>query len=247
MKIALIGLGKMGKKIEEVALKNGHDIALKITSETASKVDASSYAGIDVAIEFTRPDTAYDNIIKCIKCGIPVISGTTGWLERINEAEEFCLQNNGTFFYSPNFSIGVNLFFEINNLLAKLMNSQIQYDEIIIHESHHTGKLDSPSGTAIALANQTISQIKRLKQWMCYKTDENVDLSKETTEELPIFSTREDEIPGTHIVKYFSDVDEIEIIHKALNREGFAQGALAAAEWVKDKKGVFGMKDLLKL
>jgi len=247
MNIALIGLGKMGKTIEELARKKGHNIALRINSETASLIDASGFNGIDVAIEFTRPDTAFDNVMKCLNAGIPVVCGTTGWLDKIENARDYCREKSGSFFYSTNYSIGVNLFFEINQLLARLMNGQQQYDEILIHESHHSGKLDSPSGTAITIAGQIISQVKRLKQWVNYKTDENVNLSIETEGELPIFSTREDEVPGTHIVKYFSDADEIEIIHKALNREGFALGAISAAEWIVGKKGVFGMKDLLKL
>ncbi len=247
MNIALIGLGKMGKTIEALAMKKGHKIALKINSETASLIDAGSFKEVDVAIEFTRPDTAYDNVLKCLDAGVPVVSGTTGWLDKIDRAKDYCRERNGAFFYSTNYSIGVNLFFEINQLLAKLMNSQQQYDEILIHESHHSGKLDSPSGTAITLAGQIIGEVKRLKQWVNYKTDESVNLSVETEGELPIFSTREDEIPGTHIVKYFCDSDEIEIIHKALNREGFAYGAISAAEWILGKKGVFSMKDLLKL
>jgi 4-hydroxy-tetrahydrodipicolinate reductase len=247
MNIALIGLGKMGKTIEELARKLGHNIALKINSETASLINTSSFDGIDVAIEFTRPDTAFDNVIKCLKAGIPVVSGTTGWNDQVKTAQEYCLENKGSFFYSINFSIGVNLFFEINQLLASLMNNQPQYDEILLHESHHSGKLDSPSGTAIAIANQIIGKIKRLKHWVNYKTDENVNLSNDSEGELPIFSTREDEIAGTHIVKYFCDNDEIEIMHKALTRDGFAFGAISAAEWLIGKEGIFGMKDLLKL
>jgi 4-hydroxy-tetrahydrodipicolinate reductase len=246
MKIALIGLGKMGKTIENLAIKKGHTISLRINSETTSLMDPENFKGVDVAIEFTRPDTAYDNVMKCLSAGVPVISGTTGWLDKLKSAQEFCREHNGSFFYSTNYSIGVNLFFEVNQLLAELINSQPQYDEVLIHESHHSGKLDSPSGTAIALANHIIERVQRLKQWVNYKTDENINLSQETDGELPIFSTREDETPGTHIVKYFSDVDEIEIMHKALNREGFAYGALSAAEWIIGKKGVFGMKDLLK-
>jgi 4-hydroxy-tetrahydrodipicolinate reductase len=247
MNIALIGLGKMGKTIEELARKKGHNIALKINSETASLIKTSGFEGIDVAIEFSRPDTAFDNVMKCINAGIPVVCGTTGWLDKIENVRDYCMEKSGSFFYSTNYSIGVNLFYEINKMLARLMNSQQQYDEILIHESHHSGKLDSPSGTAITIAGQIIHEVKRLKQWVNYKTDENVNLSIETDGELPIFSTREDDIPGTHIVKYFSDTDEIEIIHKALNREGFALGAISAAEWIVGKKGVFGMKDLLKL
>lgn len=247
MKIVLIGCGKMGKAIEDLALKNGHELILKINSVNCDEITASDIANADLALEFTTPDVAYNNIMKCFEADIPVVCGTTGWHDRLKEVENYCIKNNKAFFYSTNFSIGVNLFYELNIFLAKLMNSQSQYDEVLLHESHHSGKLDSPSGTAISLANQIISQNERIKKWVNYKTDESVTLGKETEGEIPIFSTREEDIPGTHIVKYFSDVDEIEIIHKALNREGFALGALSAAEWLKGKKGVFGMKDLLKI
>ncbi len=247
MKIVLIGCGKMGNAIEELALKHGHELFLKIDSENCNEITASDIANADIALEFTAPDVAYSNVMKCFDANIPVVCGTTGWRDQLEEVENYCMNNNKAFFYSTNFSIGVNLFYELNILLAKLMNSQPQYDEVLLHESHHAGKLDSPSGTAISLANQIISQNGRIKKWVNYKTDENVNLGKESEGELPIFSTREEDIPGTHIVKYFSDVDEIEIIHKALSREGFALGALTAAEWLKGKKGVFGMKDLLKI
>lgn len=245
MKIALIGYGKMGHAIEKHALKRGHEIFLKTNAE--NEINASDLAGADVAIEFTQPEMAYKNIMMCFEANVPVVSGTTGWFDRMAEIEKYCLEKRQSFFYSINYSIGVNLFFEINQRLAELMNSQPQYDEVLIHESHHTAKLDSPSGTAISLARQILSEVKRLKEWVNYKMDENVNLGHDTEGELPIFSSREEDVIGTHIVKYFSDNDEIEIIHKALNRDGFAVGALSAAEWLKGKKGVFGMKDLLKL
>ncbi len=247
MKIILLGYGNMGKTIEKLAVVRGHQIILKINSENASKLTKEQLAGADVVLEFTQPDLAYKNVMMCFEAKVPVVCGTTGWRDKMILVEKYCLDNNLAFFYSTNFSVGVNLFFEINQLLAKLMNNQEQYDEVLIHESHHTGKLDFPSGTAIALSSQIIAHVKRLKQWVNYKTDENVNLGNETEGELPIFSSREADVPGTHIVKYFSDVDEIEIMHKALNREGFAQGAIAAAEWIQNKKGVYGMKDLLKL
>ncbi len=237
----------MGAAIEELAIKKGHELILKIDSVNCDEITVSDIANADLALEFTAPDVAFNNVMKCFDADIPVVCGTTGWREQLLEAENYCLKNNKSFFYSTNFSIGVNLFYELNIFLAKLMNSQSQYDEILLHESHHSGKLDSPSGTAISLANQIISQNRKIKKWVNYKTDENVNLGKDSEGELPIFSTREEDIPGTHIVKYFSDVDQIEIIHKALSREGFALGALSAAEWIIDKKGVFGMKDLLKI
>jgi len=247
MKIVFIGYGKMGKAIEKIAVKSGHTIVNKIGSNNKEDIKKLNESGADMAFEFTRPETAFENIMTCFENNIPVVCGTTGWLDKLGEIENYCRKNNQSFFYSTNYSIGVNLFFEVNSLLAKLMDSQSQYDEILIHESHHSGKLDSPSGTAITLANQVITRIKRLKSWVNYKTDDNVNLGAASDSELAIFSTREDEVPGTHIVKYFSDVDEIEIVHKALSREGFAVGALSAAEWLIGKKGSFGMKDLLNL
>ena len=247
MKIVLIGCGKMGTAIEELALKNGHELVLKVDSENCEEINYSDVSFADVALEFTAPDVAFGNVMKCFDANIPVVCGTTGWQDQLSEVEEYCMRNNKSFFYSSNFSIGVNLFYELNILLAKLMEGQPQYDEVLMHESHHAGKLDSPSGTAITLANQILDQNHRLKKWINYRTDESVNLGTDTEGELPIFSTREDEIPGTHIIKYFSDVDEIEIMHKALNRQRFAHGALMAAEFLKGKKGVYNMKDLLKI
>jgi 4-hydroxy-tetrahydrodipicolinate reductase len=247
MKIALIGYGKMGKTIERLAKKAGHEIVLTVDIENEKQVGLAELSRADVAIEFTGPESAYSNIIKCFNANVPVVCGSTGWLDRFDEIERRCKDEGKALFYSPNYSIGVNLFFEINKLLAKLMNSHPEYDEILIHETHHTGKLDSPSGTAISLANQVINEISRLKQWANYKSGESLNPGTATKIELPIFSSREEDVPGTHIVKYFSASDEIEIIHKASNREGFAHGAVAAAEWIVGKKGVFGMKDLLKL
>ncbi len=247
MKIALIGYGKMGKAIERHALKRGHEIILKVNSENSTSVTPAELAAADVAIEFTKPGLAYNNVMMCFNANVPVVCGTTGWMEQEEELEKYCKANGKTFFYTSNFSIGVNLFYVINTRLAELMNNQQQYDEVFIHESHHTAKLDSPSGTAITLAKQIIAEVDRLKDWVNYKADENIDLKGDSESELPIFSTREEDVIGTHIVKYFSDNDEIEIIHKALSRDGFALGALSAAEWIKGKKGVFGMSDLLKL
>jgi 4-hydroxy-tetrahydrodipicolinate reductase len=245
MKIALLGYGKMGKTIEAIALKKGHEIVAKVNSTNADTIIDLSRA--DVAIEFSKPDVASSNIQLCFEANVPVVSGTTGWNAKLQEIKEECIQKNQSLFYSANFSIGVNIFFEINEKLAQIMDSQDQYDEVLIHESHHIEKLDSPSGTAIVLAQQIINKMERYSQWVNYKADENVDLSSDQKGDLPIFSTREEDTPGTHIVKYFSDNDELEIIHKALNRTGFAQGAVAAAEFLRGKKGVYGMKDLLNL
>lgn len=246
MKIVLIGYGKMGKTIEKLAMKRGHQIVLRVDVNNSKYIETGDLKGADVAIEFSQPESAPENLRKCFKAGLPVVCGTTGWLEHLDSVSKDCKESSGAFFYASNYSIGVNLFFEVNKKLAELMNTQEQYDEMLIHESHHLEKLDSPSGTAISLAEQMIAKVDRLKHWVNYKTDENVNMGEENEGELPIFSTREDEIPGTHIVKYFSDVDEIEIVHKALSRQGFAMGALTAAEWIQGKKGVFTMKDMLK-
>jgi len=247
MKIVLIGYGKMGHAIETIAIKKGHVIVLRIDENNLDALTPQNLSMGDVAFEFSRPESAYENIMKCFDAGLPVVCGTTGWLEKKALIEDYCRKNKKSFFYATNYSVGVNLFFSINAHLAKLMNSQEQYDSVLLHETHHTAKLDSPSGTAITLANQIIDNIDRINRWVNYKTNENVDLNSDNKGELPIFSSREEEVPGTHIVKYFSDNDEIEIIHKALNREGFASGALMAGEWLIGRMGVYGMNDLLKL
>lgn len=247
MKIALIGYGKMGKTIEQLAIEKGHQISAAFDLSNKDQFTVDELKKADVAIEFTQPDQAVGNIKMCFKAGIPVVCGTTGWMKQFPAVQKECTDGGHSLFYASNYSIGVNLFFEINSRLAELMKTQGQYDHVIIHESHHLEKLDSPSGTAITLADEIIRKLSRYKEWVNYKVNESVDSGKDKKGELPIFSSREDEVPGTHIVKYFSDVDEIEIMHKALNRQGFALGAIAAAEWIKGKKGVFGMKDLLKL
>jgi 4-hydroxy-tetrahydrodipicolinate reductase len=244
MKIALIGYGKMGRAIEEIALQKNHVIVAKIDQHHADEYSVDDLKKADVAIEFTSPKAAYDNILKCFEAGIPVVSGTTGWMERLDEVKKIGKEKNQAFFYASNYSIGVNIFFEVNKQLAALMNNQQQYDEIFINEIHHIHKLDAPSGTAISLAQQIIGKINRLKSWRDYSSEENKTATGNDSE-LPIFSSREGEVPGTHIVKYISGEDELEIIHKALNRKGFATGAVLAAEWLHGKKGVFGMKDLL--
>lgn len=238
MKIALIGYGKMGKAIEEIALQKGHEIVLQISSATRDEFTIDNLKKADVAIEFTNPDSAVANILKCIEGGTPVISGTTGWLGRFEEVKEICIQKNASFLYASNFSIGVNIFFEINKRLAELMNSQENYD-IQMEEIHHTQKKDAPSGTAITLADDIIKRVGRKKEWINKAATDNSQIA--------ILSQRIDPAPGTHSVKYTSDVDDIEIIHTAHNRMGFAQGAVLAAEFIKDKKGIFFMKDVLGL
>jgi len=238
MKIALIGYGKMGKAIEEVALLRRHSVVLKIDQPNLHEFTKANLAKADVAIEFTAPESAFNNIKGCIEFGIPIVSGSTGWTERLEEMKKFCNDHLGSFIYSSNYSVGVNIFFEVNKKLAALMAPHKDY-EVIMEETHHTQKLDAPSGTAITLAEQILQEIKRKKQW--------VNEISENPEDLEIISQRIDSIPGTHSVKYSSAIDNIEIIHTAHNRKGFATGAVLAAEFIKDKKGFFTMKDVLNL
>ena len=236
MNIALIGYGKMGKAIEEIALQKGHTIGLKIDIHSMDQFTNEKLQQCDVAIEFTGPHSAVENIITCLNAGLPVVSGSTGWLQQWEEIKAVCDKNNGSLVYASNYSVGVNIFFEVNKKLAQLMNQHADY-EVSMVEIHHTEKKDAPSGTAITLAEQIIENIGRKKQWV-----NQVSLSPE---ELPIISERIDPAPGTHKIKYHSEIDDIEIIHTAHNRKGFALGAVLAAEFVHGKKGVFGMKDVL--
>lgn len=236
MKIAILGYGKMGKTIEQLALENGHEIILKVDDSNAVSWTNQQLQNADVAIEFTNPESAIKNIKRCLESSVPVVCGTTGWLEKIDEVKEKCHAENGGFFYASNFSIGVNIFFELNKILAKMMNDYPQY-KITMEEIHHTQKLDAPSGTAITLAEGIIENVDRKSQW--------VKESNSSMEELPIFSKRIEKVPGTHQIKYDSPIDTIEIKHTAHSRLGFAKGALLAAEWMVGKKGIYGMKDLL--
>lgn len=233
MKIALLGYGKMGKTIEQIALQRGHEIVLKI-DENSADYDITL---ADVAIDFSIPTAAFNNISNCLKNQVPVISGTTGWLDKLPEATQLCKQNNGAFIYASNFSLGVNIFFELNAHLAKMMRNLEQYT-ISIEEIHHTKKLDAPSGTAITLAEGIINNSDK-ESWVLGVTN------KQT--EIPITAKRIDEVPGTHTVEYKSAVDTIEIKHTAHSRDGFALGAVIAAEWLVGKTGIFTMKDVLGL
>ena len=233
MKIALLGYGKMGKVIEKIALSRGHEIVLKKDTEN----DFEGLKNADVAIDFSVPSAAFINISACLEQNIPVISGTTGWLSDYQNAVRICNEKNGSFIYSSNFSLGVNLFFQLNENLAKMMQRFTHY-KVAMEEVHHTQKLDSPSGTALSLANQIIEN-SSYTNW-----SENQFLDTTT---IPITAIREANVPGTHVVKYQSEVDTIEIKHIAHNREGFALGALIAAEWLVNKKGIFTMKDVLDL
>lgn len=238
MKIALIGYGKMGKAIEEIALQRGHEIIIKIDISNLSDLTEENLKKADTAIEFTGPHSAVENISKCLDWKIPLVSGSTGWTEQLYEMKARTLANDTGFVYSSNFSIGVNLFFELNKKLASLMAPHLEY-EVILEEIHHTQKKDAPSGTAITIAEQVLEQVKRKKQWVNHLSD--------NPEDLEIISQREDPAPGTHSVKYSSPIDTIEIIHTAHNRKGFAGGAVLAAEFIAGKKGFFSMKEVLGL
>lgn len=239
MKIALIGYGKMGKAIEAIALEQHHEIVLRIDLNNASDFTAENIALADVAIEFTGPHSAVENILKCLEYGIPVVSGSTGWLDQWDRVADFCKEKNGTMIYSSNYSIGVNLFFEVNQYLARLMEQYPSYD-VMLKEIHHTQKKDAPSGTAITLAEQVLKAISRKTNWTNEPAPTQTNL-------LEIVSERIDPAPGTHHVKYSSAIDDIEIIHTAHNRTGFAGGAVTAAQFVIGKKGIYSMKQVLGL
>ncbi len=238
MRIAIIGYGKMGKAIEAIAKERGHQIGAIIDLNNANEINQISTSHIDVAIEFSHPDAAFENIKSLLSNHIPVVSGTTGWLTKKKEIIDLTENNQGTFFYASNYSIGVNLFFQLNKLFANLMKNQNGYS-LYTNEIHHTEKKDSPSGTAITIAEGIIENNPSFKNWV------NNQIPNDG--EVPIWSQREGAIAGTHSVKYISSVDELEIKHHAFSRQGFALGAVIAAEWVKDKKGVLGMDDMLKL
>jgi 4-hydroxy-tetrahydrodipicolinate reductase len=238
MKIALIGYGKMGKAIEAIAIAKGHEIVHRIDLNSQHLLEKEHLQQADAAIEFSTPETAYSNILKCFEANVPVVCGTTGWLEKLPDIKARCLEKHQAFLYASNFSIGVNIFFELNRRLAELMSSQSQYD-VWMEETHHTQKRDAPSGTAITLAEQIIEKLDRKTSWV----------NKESQEPgaLTILSKRIDPAPGTHSVTYTSEIDDISITHTAHSREGFAAGAVIAAAWLHDKKGVFTMKDVLSL
>lgn len=236
MRILILGYGKMGKAIEEIAEERGHTVPFKINIHNTQALKFIEAQSVDVAIEFSQPDSALENIKYCLERGIPVVCGTTGWLDKKQEAEELCRQHNGTFFYASNFSLGVNLFFRLNEMLAKMMKPHNIYN-VGITEIHHTEKLDAPSGTAITLADGIIKQLPGKNRWINEATTE--------ADSVPIISIREPNVPGTHIIQYDSEVDEIEIKHTAKSRMGFAMGAVLVSEWIIDKKGVFSMKDFM--
>lgn len=234
MNILLVGYGKMGKIIERIALERGHTIAGRIDIDNQSDLDTME---ADIAIEFSHPTAAFDNVKRCLERKIPVVCGTTGWLERKPELEALCRKMDSAFFYASNYSLGVNIFFKVNEFLARIMNNFNTY-EIALDEIHHTQKKDAPSGTAIALAEGILKHVEHKKAW--------VNEGPKNQEELSIKSFRTDDVPGTHVIRYASSIDTIEIKHTAHSREGFATGAVMVAEWLKNKKGVLNMDDYLK-
>ena len=235
MKIALVGYGKMGKTIEQIALSRGHEIVSIIDINNPDDFESAAFKSADVAIEFTTPATAFENYMKCFAANVPVVSGTTGWTARMGEIKEMCEKEGKTFFYASNFSIGVNIFFALNKYLAKVMNNFPSYD-VRMTEVHHIHKLDAPSGTAITLAEGILENIDRKDRWTLETAEKATDL--------PIHAIREGEVPGIHEIIYESDADTISIKHDAKSRAGFALGAVLAAEFTAGKKGFLGMNDL---
>jgi 4-hydroxy-tetrahydrodipicolinate reductase len=234
MKIILLGYGKMGKIIERIARERGHEISARIDIDNQHEFDTVKG---DVAIEFSHPDAAFENVRRTLLMGIPVVCGTTGWLERKPDIEALCKSQDGAFFYASNYSLGVNIFFKVNEFLARVMNNFGDYT-VEMDEIHHTQKKDAPSGTAITLAEGVMKHMTRKKRWTNEESENAADLF--------IKSFRIADVPGTHVVKYSSPVDDIEIKHIAHSREGFATGAVLVAEWIRDKRGVLSMDDFLK-
>ncbi len=233
MNIALLGYGKMGKTIEQIAIKRGHNIVLAIDKDDKDY----DITKADVAIDFSIPDVAFNNISNCLNNNVPVISGTTGWLDKYNDAVNLCKEKSGAFIYASNYSLGVNIFFELNKTLAKMMSALKQYN-VTMEEIHHTQKLDAPSGTAISLADGIISEHDGFDNWKLDESGVNT---------IPITAKRIENVPGTHTVNYESEVDTISIEHVAHNRQGFALGAVIAAEWIVNKTGIFTMNDVLNI
>jgi 4-hydroxy-tetrahydrodipicolinate reductase len=238
MKIALLGYGKMGKEIEKIALERNHSIVLKIDISNTSDLTVENLKKADVAIDFSFPDSAYSNIMKCFEANTPVVCGTTGWLDKYDDVIKYCKDHKKTFFYASNYSIGVNIFFRLNKYLAEIMDHFQNYNPEMT-EIHHIHKLDAPSGTAISLAEGIIEKINRKTKW---------ELNTESdAANLKIEAIREDEVPGTHIIKYNSEVDYIEIKHLAKSRQGFALGAVVAGEFINGKIGNYSMSDLINV
>ena len=244
MKIALLGYGKMGKIIEKIATDRKHEIVLTIDQENLHDLTADNLQKADVAIEFSTPGTALSNIRHCLNADVPIVVGTTGWYDEIPALKQECRESNKTMIYASNFSVGVNIFFHVNRVLAKLMNNYPYYD-VQVEEIHHVQKLDSPSGTAITIAEGILENLDAKQKWVNVLTDSNGNSDDNIkTDELLIESHRIDSVPGTHTVIYDSEIDTIEFKHTAHNRNGFALGAVLAAEWIKDKKGFYSVEDM---
>lgn len=245
MNIALIGYGKMGQIIERFAIERGHEVVLKIGIDNLADLTVSNLRKADVAIDFSTPDAAINNIYTCFDANVPIVVGTTGWYGQLQEIKDECLRRNNTLLYGSNFSIGVNLFFHINEVLAKVMNNYPVY-EVQVEEIHHTQKLDSPSGTAMTLAEGIIENMDRKSEWV-NELDGNSSIEVLKQEQVLIASQRIENIPGTHTVIYSSEVDEIELKHTAHSRAGFALGAVVAAEWLQNKQGFYNISDIFNL
>jgi len=245
MKIALLGYGKMGKMIEKIATDRQHQIVLKIDHDNLDDLTVENLQKADVAIEFSTPDTVLGNIKKCFEAGVPIVVGTTGWYGQLQQIKDSCLDSNNALIYASNFSVGVNVFFHLNEVLAKLMNKYPYYD-VQVEEIHHTQKLDSPSGTAMTIAEGIIDNLDTKNEWVntLDKNDNSDILDQLKPDQLLIESLRIDSVPGTHTVIYDSEIDTIEFKHTAHNRSGFALGAVLAAEWIQGKKGFFTAKDM---
>ena len=236
MKAAIIGYGKMGHEIERVLLDRGHEVVLIVDVENRADLTPERLHGVDVAIEFSTPATAVENIFRCFECGIPVVSGTTGWTARMEEVQQVCKAKNGGLFWASNYSIGVNLFFRVNRMLARMMNRFPQYD-VTVEEVHHIQKKDAPSGTAITIAEGILQGLDRKTKWVGNTTTE--------PEELEVLAVRRGMVPGIHTVTWESEADSIELRHRAVSRRGFAEGAVLAAEFMVGRQGIYSMDDLL--
>ncbi|ADY50843.1 dihydrodipicolinate reductase [Pseudopedobacter saltans DSM 12145] len=244
MKIALLGYGKMGKMIEGIALDRNHEIVLKIDENNTHELTIENLRKADVAIEFSTPHTVLDNIYKCIESKTPLVVGTTGWYGHLQQVKDACVEANSSVMYGSNFSVGVNIFFQISKMAAKMMNNFSDQYDVCMEEIHHIHKLDSPSGTAITIAEDILEEFKEKRQWVDVNAENSDDVTLHKPENLIINSFREGEVPGTHVVLYDSDVDRIELKHVAHGRQGFALGAVLAAEWLPGKAGFYSVKEM---
>ncbi|MCB0402427.1 MAG: 4-hydroxy-tetrahydrodipicolinate reductase [Flavobacteriales bacterium] len=236
MRIGIIGYGKMGREIEQIAVDRGHEVTMRITSQNVKDYNFDTLKNVDVAIEFTNPDFAVNNINTCLSADTPIVVGTTGWYDRFEEVKQSVVENEGSLLYATNCSVGVNLFFRLNKYLAKVMNAHPEY-QVSLEETHHTQKKDAPSGTAITLAEGILANNDAKDLWVLGDAH--------AKNQLPIHAHRIEHVPGTHMVHYASEIDDIEIKHTAHNRKGFALGAVLAAEYISGKKGIFTMEDVL--